>query len=176
MRRLLIIGLCLFGLGLLVWMLRRPPAGDAPDPMVEEAPPEPSFEPQPPEAEREAPAPVDAGPGHVPDVRGGVVEPEGEADPDALLDELARLREDVVERVERRPLFVMAEQRGVPYYRLFFMTKPELFEAVLDAEGIPPADVRPSPETAERVRALVAEALRRHEEIAAEEAAEAKAG
>jgi hypothetical protein len=112
----------------------------------------------------------------VPDVRGVVVESAAETDPDALLEELARLREDVVEQVERRPLFVMAEQRGVPYYRLFFMTKPELFEAVLEAEGIPPADVRPSPETAERVRALVAEALRRHEEIAAEEAAEAKAG
>jgi hypothetical protein len=176
MRRLLIISLCLFGLGVLVWMLRRAPAGDLPDPLVEEAPPEPSFEPQPPEAEREAPAPLDGGLGSVPDVRGGVMESEAEADPDALLEELARLREDVVERVERRPLFVMAEQRGVPYYRLFFMTKPELFEAVLEAEGIPPADVRPSPETAERIRVLVAEALRRHEEIAAEEAAEAKAG
>jgi hypothetical protein len=176
MRRLLLIVLCLFGLGVLVWMLRRAPAGDAPEPLVEEAPPEPSFEPQPPEAEREAPAPLEGGLGSVPDVRGVVVESAAETDPDALLEELARLREDVVEQVERRPLFVMAEQRGVPYYRLFFMTKPELFEAVLEAEGIPPADVRPSPETAERVRALVAEALRRHEEIAAEEAAEAKAG
>ena len=176
MRRLLIISLCLAGLGLLVWMLRRPPAGGSPDPLVEEAPPEPSFEPQPPEAEREDHMPADAGPGPVPDVRRGEAEPAGRPDPDELLEELARLREDVVERVERRPLFVMAEQRGVPYFRLFFMTKPELFQAVLDAEGIPPADVRPSPETAERVRALVAEALRRHAEIAAEEAAEAKAG
>jgi len=176
MRRLLIITLCLLGLGLLVWMLRRPPAGHAPDPLVEEAPPEPSYEPQPPEAERDAPVPVDAGPGPVPDVRQGAAEAAAEPEPDALLEELARMREDVVERVERRPLFVMAEQRGVPYFRLFFMTKQELFQAVLDAEGIPPADVRPSPETADRVRALVAEALRRHEEISAEEAAEAKAG
>jgi len=169
MKRLLIIGLCLFGLGLVVWMLRRAPAGDLPDPLVEEEPPEPSFEPQPPEAET---APLDAGSGTVPDVRGDAAD----ADPDELLEELARLRADVVERVERRPLFVMAEQRGVPYFRLFFMTKPELFEAVLDAEGVPPADVRPSPETAERVRTLAAEAFRRHDEIAAEEAAEMKAG
>ena len=169
MRRVLIISLCLFGLGLLVWMLRRAPAGDVPDPLVEEEPPEPSFEPQPPEAET---APLDTRPGPVPDVRGEATE----ADPDQLLEELARLRADVVERVERRPLFVMAEQRGVPYFRLFFMTKPELFQAVLDAEGIPPADVRPSAETADRVRALAAEAFRRHEEIAAEEAAEIKAG
>src|SRR4051812_35962645 len=139
MKRLLIISLCLFGLGLLVWMLRRAPAGDVPDPLVEEEPPEPSFEPQPPEAET---APLDTRPGPVPDVRGEAAE----ADPDQLLEELAQLRADVVERVERRPLFVMAEQRGVPYFRLFFMTKPELFQAVLDAEGIPPADVRPSPE------------------------------
>src|SRR3954447_23122885 len=169
MRRLLIIGLCLFGLGLLVWMLRRAPTGDLPDPLVEEEPPEPSFEPQPPEAET---GPLAGDPGPVPDVRGG----EADADPDGLLEDLARLRDDVVERVERRPLFVMAEQRGVPYFRLFFMTKPELFQAVLDAEGIPPADVRPSAETADRVRALAAEAFRRHEEIAAEEAAEMKAG
>src|SRR3954447_9285399 len=169
MRRLLLISLCLFGLGLLVWMLRRAPAGDLPDPLVEEEPPEPSFEPHPPEAET---APIDAGTGTVPDVRGA----DAQADPDQLLDELARLRADVVDRVERRPLFVMAEQRGVPYFRLFFMTKTELFQAVLDAEGIPPADVRPSAETADRVRALAAEAFRRHEEIAAEEAAEMKAG
>jgi hypothetical protein len=169
MRRVLLITLCLFGLGLLVWMLRRAPSGDVPDPLVEEEPPEPSFEPQPPEAET---APLDARPGPVPDVRGEAAEAEA----DQLLEELARLRADVVERVERRPLFVMAEQRGVPYFRLFFMTKPELFQAVLDAEGIPPADVRPSAETADRVRALAAEAFRRHEEIAAEEAAEMKAG
>ena len=166
MRRLLIITLCLVGLGLLVWMLRRAPAGGAPDPLVEEEPPEPSFEPQPPEAESAVPT-RDADPGHVPDVREG---------PDQLLEELSQRRAEVVERVERRPLFVMAEQRGVPYFRLFFMTKPELFEAVLDAEGVPPTDVRPSPETAERVRALAAEAFRRNDEIAAEEANEIKAG
>jgi hypothetical protein len=179
MRRLLLIMLCLAGIGVLVWMLRRAPAGAAPDPLAEEAPPEPSFEPQPPEAEVAAVAPSERS-GPIPDVRetaGGAperAEPPVAAvpDPDQLLDELARLRAEVVERVERRPLFVMAEQRGVPYFRLFFMTKPELFAAVLEAEGIPPADVRPSPETAERVRELAAEAFRRHDEIAAEEAAD----
>lgn len=166
MRRLLIIMLCLVGLGLLVWMLRRAPSRGMPDPLVEEEPPEPSFEPQPPEAEAAVQS-RDVDPGLVPDVREG---------PDQLLEELSQLRAEVVERVERRPLFVMAEQRGVPYFRLFFMTKPELFEAVLDAEGVPPADVRPSPETADRVRALAAEAFRRNDEIAAEEADEIKAG
>jgi hypothetical protein len=205
MRRLLLIALCLAGLWLVVWALRRQTEEFEPEPLVEEAPPEPSFEPEPPMAERSG----DDGREPVVDVRiepelddapttqmqaveepvvepePGVVEqpapeveeePEPEPDPEQLLEELSRIRAEVVERVERRPLFVMAEQRGVPYFRLFFMTKPELFEAVLEAEGIPPADVRPSADTAERVRALAAEAFRRHEEIAAEEAAEAKAG
>jgi hypothetical protein len=93
------------------------------------------------------------------------------ADPDKLLAELAQIRAEVVERVDRRPLFIMAGQRGVPHFRLISMTKPELFEAVLDAEGVPPSDVRASPETAERVRALAAEAFRIHHEVAAEESA-----
>jgi hypothetical protein len=197
MRRVLLIVLCLAGLWLVVWALRRQAEEFEPEPLVEEAPPEPSFEPDPPQAERALddlrepvadvrvePALDDAPTG---ELRAVEMEPEAvdaateapaaeESDPEQLLAELARIRAEVVERVERRPLFVMAEQRGVPYFRLFFMTKPELFEAVLEAEGVPAADVRPSSETAERARALAAEAFRRHEEIAAEEAAEIKAG
>ena len=71
---------------------------------------------------------------------------------------------------ERRPLFVMAEERNVPYFRLFFMTKPELLEAILEVEHVPPHDVIPSQEALDRVREIAAEAYRRHEEIAAEEA------
>jgi hypothetical protein len=89
-------------------------------------------------------------------------------DGEQLMVELAQIRADLPERVERRPLFVMAEQRGVPYFHLFSKTKQELFEAVLEAEGLPPHDVHPSPESAARIREIVAEALRRH---AAEEAA-----
>ncbi len=92
-------------------------------------------------------------------------------DGEQLMVELAQIRAELPERVERRPLFVMAEQRGVPYFRLFSKSKQELFEAVLEAEGLPPHDVHPSPESAARIREIVAEALRRHEQIAAEEAA-----
>jgi hypothetical protein len=94
------------------------------------------------------------------------------ADPDELLVELADIRAEVIQRVGRRPLFVMAEERHLPYSRMLCMTKAELFEVVLEAEGVPPSDVRPSPETAERVRVLAAEAFRKDEEIAAEEAAQ----
>jgi len=83
-----------------------------------------------------------------------------------LMTELARIRADVVERVERRPFFVMAERRGVPFYELFRMTKQELFEAVLEAEGLPPHDVTPSPQSAARIREIAAEALGLHEQIA----------
>jgi len=85
-----------------------------------------------------------------------------------LMAELARIRLDVVERVERRPFFVMAERRGVPFFQLFRMTKQELFEAVLEAEGVPPNDVTPSPHSAARIREIAAEALGLHEEIAAD--------
>jgi hypothetical protein len=88
-----------------------------------------------------------------------------------LMAELALIRADVVERVERRPLFVMAERRGVPFFQLFSMTKQELFEAVLKAEGLPPHDVTPSPQSAARIREIAAEALGLHEELAAEGAA-----
>ena len=83
---------------------------------------------------------------------------------------MAALRAEIVERVERRPLFVMAEERNVPYFRLFFMTKPELLDAILEVEHVPPHDVMPSQEALDRVREIAAEAYRRHEEIAAEEA------
>jgi hypothetical protein len=88
-----------------------------------------------------------------------------------LMAELAQIRAEVVGRVERRPLFVMAEQRHVPYSQLFFMTKQELFEAVLEAEGLPPHDVMPSLQSAERIKEIAAEALHLHEEMEAEEAA-----
>src|SRR3954447_18048888 len=84
--------------------------------------------------------------------------------------ELASLRAEIVERVERRPLFVMAEERNVPYFRLFFMTKPELLEAILEVEHVPPHDVLASHEALQRVRQIATEAYRRDEEIAAEEA------
>ena len=83
---------------------------------------------------------------------------------------MTALRAEIVERVERRPLFVMAEERNVPYFRLFFMTKPELLDAILEVEHVPPHDVMPSQEALERMREIAAEAYRRHEEIAAEEA------
>jgi hypothetical protein len=88
--------------------------------------------------------------------------------------EAAVLRAEIVERVERRPLFVMAEERNVPYFRLFFMTKSELLDAILEVEHVPPHDVMPSQQALDRVREIAAEAYRRHDEIAAEEAMAAK--
>ena len=136
MRRLVIIGACLVGLGwwaCLVW--RRwaatpEPQGDRDTPAVaeEEVAPE-SYRPSGQWA-------------------------SGHGDSEELLGELAELRRDALKRVHRRPLYAMAEERGVPRYRRAFMTNGQLFDAILNAEGVSPEAVSPSPATVERVRAL----------------------
>lgn len=180
-RRLLIIFLCLCGLGVLLFLVLRSARGPAPKPDEPER--EPYWEPEPVvEAERE-PEPEPAAQDEpepdreteqmpvvdLPD--DDVVAPAARRDDGkGRMAEVAELRAEIVERVERRPLFVMAEERNVPYFRLFFMTKPELLDAILEVEHVPPHDVMPSQEALDRVREIAAEAYRRHEEIAAEEA------
>lgn len=195
MRRLLIIFLCFFGGGVLLLLLLRAARGPAPaagqpkrEPFAEpepvaEAELEPVAEPEPvaeaepdPVAEAEPEPAAEAGQEteeipvvDLPDE--DVVAPlaQGENGKGRMA-EMAALRDEIVERVERRPLFVMAEERNVPYFRLFFMTKLELLEAILEVEHVPPHDVMPSQDALERVREIAAEAYRRNEEIAAEEA------
>jgi hypothetical protein len=195
MRRLLIIFLCFFGLGVLLLLLLRAARGPAPEmdepewePFAEpepvaEAELEPVAEPEPvaeaepePVAEAEPEPAAEAGQEteeipvlDLPD--DDVVAPSAKGDDGKRrMAEMAALRDEIVERVERRPLFVMAEERNVPYFRLFFMTKLELLEAILEVEHVPPHDVMPSQDALERVRSIAAEAYRRNEEIAAEEA------
>jgi hypothetical protein len=180
-RRLLIISLCLFGLGVLLLLVLRSGRGPVPEmdeperepywepELVAEAEPEPGPEPVA-EAEPEQDQETEQMPAvDLPD--DDVVAPTAQADDGkGRMAEVAELRAEIVERVERRPLFVMAEERNVPYFRLFFMTKPELLDAILEVEHVPPHDVMPSQEALDRVREIAAEAHRRHEEIAAEEA------
>lgn len=78
----------------------------------------------------------------------------GQGDLEQLLGELAVLRRDALKRVHRRPLYVMAEERGVPRYRRAFMTNGQLFDAILNAEGVSPETASASPATVERVREL----------------------
>ena len=192
MRRLFIF-LCFFGVGVLLLLVLRAARGPAsemdeperepytepepveePEPVVDSEPelvvesePEPYAEPEPvaeSEPETEQLPVVDP-----PDE--DVVAPSAQGeDGNGRMSEMTALRTEIVERVERRPLFVMAEERNVPYFRLFFMTKPELLDAILEIEHVPPDDVMPSQEALERVREIAAEAYRRHDEIAAEEA------
>ena len=204
MRRVLIIGACLIGLGWLVWLLWRKSAATEGVQLAADANMGPEPEPEPgiavagepgsvstvrvlenlssddwdgPERVLAAEPPVDLDEARA-DVQGVASEPYRRSeqsvtaygDREKILAELAQIRADVVERVERRPLFVMAEEHGVPHSRLFFMNKHELFEAVLDAEGLPPNDVVPSLQSAERIKELAAEAFRLHEKIEAEEA------
>jgi hypothetical protein len=181
MRRLLIISLCLCGVGVLLLLMLR--AARGPVPQSRQPEPEPYPEPEPvaepvsePVAEpvSEPAAEVGADTEQMPVVDlpdENVIAPSGQRDDGkGRMAEMAALRAEIVERVERRPLFVMAEERNVPYFRLFFMTKPELLEAILEVEHVPPHDVLPSHEALQRVRQIATEAYRRDEEIAAEEA------
>jgi hypothetical protein len=192
MRRLFIF-LCLFGVGVLLLLVLRAARGRAsemdeperepyiepepvqePEPVVESEP-EPYAEPEPvAEAEPEPVAESEPETEQLPVVDPpdeDVVAPSAQGeDGNGRMSEMTALRAEIVERVERRPLFVMAEERNVPYFRLFFMTKPELLDAILEVEHVPPPDVMPSQEALERIREIAAEAYRRHEEIAAEEA------
>ena len=192
MRRLFIF-LCFFGVGVLLLLVLRAARGPAPEmdeperepytepepveepePVVESEP-EPYAEPEPvAESEPEPVAEAEPETEQLPVVDlpdEDVVAPSAQGeDGNGRMSEMTALRAEIVERVERRPLFVMAEERNVPYFRLFFMTKPELLDAILEVEHVPPPDVMPSQEALERIREIAAEAYRRHEEIAAEEA------
>ena len=192
MRRLFIF-LCFFGVGVLLLLVLRAARGPAsemdeperepytePEPVEEpegvvESGPEPYAEPEPiVESEPEPVAEAEPETEQLPVVDPpdeDVVAPSAQGeDGNGRMSEMTALRTEIVERVERRPLFVMAEERNVPYFRLFFMTKPELLDAILEVEHVPPPDVMPSQEALERIREIAAEAYRRHEEIAAEEA------
>ena len=175
MRRLLFIICCLFGLGVLLLLVLRASRGPGPEWGEPERKPHPEPEPvadAEPEQEPATEAEQETEQMPVVDLPDDdVVAPAAQRDDGKRrMAEVAGLRDEIVERVERRPLFVMAEERNVPYFRLFFMTKPELLEAILEVEHVPPHDVIPSQEALERVREIAAEAYRRHEEIAAEEA------
>jgi hypothetical protein len=180
-RRLLIISLCLLGVGVLLLIVLR--ASRGPSPQMDEPEREPYWEPEPaveaepepaPEPVQESAAGADQETEQMPAVETSdedvVAPPAQRDDGTGRMAEAQAIRAEIVERVERRPLFVMAEERNVPYFRLFFMTKPELLEAILEVEHVPPHDVMPSQEALDRVREIAAEAYRRHEEIAAEEA------
>jgi hypothetical protein len=157
MRRLVIIGACLVGLGWLAWLVwRKWAAGE--DRSQPETDTFVSPAPQP-EPELSGAAATDSG-----SAAGDEVAPEsyrpsgqwatGQGDPEKLLGELTQLRHDALKKVHRRPLYVTAEERGVPIYRRAFMTNGQLFDAILDAEGVSPGTVSPSPATVERVRDL----------------------
>ena len=90
--------------------------------------------------------------------------------------EMAQLRAAIVAGVDRRPLYAMAQARGLPNHELFLMGSQQLLDAILDAEGLPPEDVLPSAQSAEAIRAIADEAFQRQAVFAAEQAAERDAG
>jgi hypothetical protein len=164
-RRFLFMGLCLVGLGVVVFVIvlsrRRDVAARAGEPGGSWQ--SVSCEPAP---ERVVAAPV--------------VSVAAEGDSRAveqvdvrMLQEMAEIRADVIAGVSRRPLFLMAKKRGVSC-GLFVASKWDLFDAILEAEGLSPDRQDSSPSAQRRLRQLAAEAYRREaEETERRDAAEA---
>ena len=80
-----------------------------------------------------------------------------------MLQEMAEIRADIIAGVSRRPLFLMAKKRGVSC-GLFVASKWDLFDAILEAEGLSPDRQDSSRSAQRRLRQLAAEAYRREAE------------
>jgi hypothetical protein len=138
---------------------QEPPAA-APSPVAEVVP-LPVRAPEPPAPEPIAPEPP---------------APEPVRDSERRLLELADLRRRLAAEVDRRALYAMAHDRGLPHHALFSMGPEALVEAILEREEIPPADVLRSEETAERMTAVAEDAFARHGRLLAEDSAALDAG
>jgi hypothetical protein len=86
-----------------------------------------------------------------------------EQDATRMLQEMAEIRADMIAGVSRRPLFLMAKERGVSC-GLFVASKWDLFDAILEAEGLGPDRQDSSLSAQRRLRQLAAEAYRREAE------------
>jgi hypothetical protein len=86
-----------------------------------------------------------------------------EQDAARILQEMAEIRADMIAGVSRRPLFLMAKQRGVSR-GLFVASTWDLLDAILEAEGLSPDRQDSSLSAQRRLRQLAAEAYRREAE------------
>ena len=153
MRRFLLTALCLLGLGVVVLLIvssRKRDVARAHEPRSRQS------EPREPTPDRvvAAPAPAAAAVGDTIAV---------EQDAARILQEMAEIRADMIAGVSRRPLFLMAKQRGVSR-GLFVASKWDLLDGILEAEGLSPDRQDSSPSAQRRLRQLAAEAYRREAE------------
>jgi hypothetical protein len=154
-RRFLLTVLCLFGLGVVVLVIvsfRKRDAARAHEPTSgrRSLPREPARDVE-----------VAAAP-----VRSAVAESDTRAverDAARMLQEMAEIRADIIAGVSRRPLFLMAKKRGVSC-GLFVASKWDLFDAILESEGLSPDRQDSSRSAQRRLRQLAAEAYRREAE------------
>ena len=186
MRRFLIITLSLGGLGLVIWLLRR---SDLPESDLSASagsrlqPPSRGADElsKPASGPVSQPEPVDGCEqlmAELVEIRARVVEerlvtePTAErvSQPDRKLgyQSSAGRYNDALDIAGDKRRAVDGPPRGVPYFQLFFMDRQGLFEAVLEAEDLPPHDVMPSPQSAARIKEIADEAFRLHEDMLAE--------
>jgi hypothetical protein len=153
-RRFLLTALCLFGLGVVVLLIvssRKRDVARAREPSDsrQSVPREPA-----PDVGVAAP---------VPSAAAGSDTRAVEQDATRTLREMAEIRADMIAGVSRRPLFLMAKKRGVSS-GLFVASKWDLFDAILEAEGLSPDRQDSSFSAQRRLRQLAAEAYRREAE------------
>ena len=153
-RRFLLTALCLFGLGVVVLLVlssRKRSVARVHEPgrtrRSEPAEPRPSVE----VAAMVRPAAAKTTARSV------------EQDATRILQAMAETRADIIAGVSRRPLFLMAKERGVSC-GLFVASKWDLLDAILEAEGLSPDRQASSASAQRRLKELAAEAYRREAE------------
>ncbi len=153
-RRFLLTAMCLFGLGVVVLLIvssrkRDVARAHEPSDSRQSVPREPA-----PDVEVVA---------LVPSAPAGSDTRAVEQGATRMLQEMAEIRADIIAGVSRRPLFLMAKKRGVSC-GLFVASKWDLFDAILEAEGLSPERQDSSPSAQRRLRQLAVEAYRREAE------------
>jgi len=154
-RRFLLTALCLFGLGVVVLVIvsfRKRDVARAHEPTSGRQP-----------LPREPARDVEVAAAPVPSAVAESDTRAVERDAARMLQEMAEIRADIIAGVSRRPLFLMAKKRGVSC-GLFVASKWDLFDAILESEGLSPDRQDSSRSAQRRLRQLAAEAYRREAE------------
>jgi hypothetical protein len=156
-RRLIMIVLCLCGIGLLLLLLARPRRQY---PGVVSAPPPPPITDSPPAP---VPSPDVAAPLDLADPPDLADSPDPPTAHERTLQMMAELRASIIDGVSRRSLYLLAVERGLDR-EMFVASSWDLLDAILRVEGLSPELRDASPDAVQRLQALADEAFAREQE------------